>query len=95
MVAQDAYTRVQYARKHFAPVPRAAYLAAVGLRHAIRAVAPSRQPDAADRRAGARLALATIAGQVRPPFGEPPPTALAPGAASTTGSSPSTERVTA
>jgi N-acetylglucosaminyl-diphospho-decaprenol L-rhamnosyltransferase len=95
MVAQDAYTRIQYARKHFPPATRAAYLGAVGLRHAIRAVVRSRQPNAADRRAGARLALATMTGRVRPPFGAPPPTALAPGAANTTGSSPSTERVTA
>jgi penicillin amidase len=31
MAAQDAYTRVQFARKHFSPVHRAAYLAALQL----------------------------------------------------------------
>ncbi len=81
MVAQDAYTRVQYARKHFAPATRAAYLGAVGLRHAIRAVAPGGDAGGADRRAAARLALATMTGRAKPPFGEPPVTALAPGAA--------------
>jgi N-acetylglucosaminyl-diphospho-decaprenol L-rhamnosyltransferase len=84
MVAQDAYTRVQYARKHFAPTARFAYLGAVGLRHAIRAIAPGRHGDAATRRAAARLALATMTGRAEPPFGEPPSTALAPGAADTT-----------
>lgn len=81
MVAQDAYTRVQYAHKHFAPSRRAVYLGAVGLRHAIRAVAPGSDHEAANRRAAARLALATMAGRAEPPFGQPPPTALAPGAA--------------
>ena len=83
MVAQDADSRVQYARKHLNPSARAAYLGAVGLRHAIRAVAPGREPDAANRRIAARLALATMTGRVQPPFGEPPATALAPGAANT------------
>lgn len=81
MVAQDAYTRVQYARKHFTPATRATYLAAVGLRHAIRAIAPGADGPAANRRAAARLALKTMAGRVEPPFGQPPATAIAPGAA--------------
>ena len=81
MVAQDAYTRMQYARKHFTPATRATYLAAVALRHAIRAVVPGFDEDAADRRAAARLALKTMTGRAEPPFGEPPATALASGAA--------------
>ncbi len=84
MVAQDAYARVQYARKHFTPATRGAYLAAVGLRHAIRAVAPGGDADACNRRAAARRALQTMTGRVEPPFGAPPATALAPGAADTT-----------
>lgn len=83
MVAQDAYTRVQYARKHFGPARRAAYLAAVGARHALRAIAPGGE-DPASRRAAARLALATMIGRVDPPFGGPPATALAPDAAART-----------
>lgn len=81
MVAQDAYTRVQYARKHFTPAGGAAYLAAVGLRHALRAVAPGSDASAAARRTAARLALKTMTGRAQPPFGEPPVTALAAGAA--------------
>jgi N-acetylglucosaminyl-diphospho-decaprenol L-rhamnosyltransferase len=81
MIAQDAYARSQYARKHFTAATRATYLGAVGLRHAIRAIAPASDPDASQRRAAARTALATMAGRLEPPFGEPPPTALAPDAA--------------
>jgi N-acetylglucosaminyl-diphospho-decaprenol L-rhamnosyltransferase len=78
MVAQDAYARRQYARKHLPPATRAAYLGAVALRHAIRAVWPGPQPDASRRQAAARAALGTLAGHLGPPFGAPPPTAFAP-----------------
>jgi GT2 family glycosyltransferase len=81
MVAQDAFARAQYARKHFGSAKRAAYLAAVALRHAIRALAPGGDPEQRLRREAGRAALATLAGRREPPFGAPPPTALAPGAA--------------
>lgn len=74
MLAQDAYARKQYARKHFGPVRRGLYLSALATRHLIRA-AVARSPD---RRQGARLALRTLTGHAEPPFGAPPPTALAP-----------------
>ena len=80
MVAQDAYTRVQYARKHFTPPTRATYLGAVALRHAIRAVDPRAHQEADSRRAAARLALKTMTGRAEPPFGKPPATAVSPGA---------------
>src|SRR5262249_21153400 len=51
MVAQDAYTRRQYAQKHFAPPRRAAYLGAVALRHTLRAVRPGRDDNASRHRA--------------------------------------------
>jgi GT2 family glycosyltransferase len=77
MIAQDVYARRQYARKHFAPPHRAAYLGAVGVRHLIRAVAGGSDPAVvAVRRDAARLALRTLAGRVEPPFGPPPPTAV-------------------
>jgi len=77
MVAQDAYTRKQYARKHFGAARRGAYLAALGVRHLIRAVgAYAPDDDAAARREGARRALRTLAGRIEPPFGAPPPTAI-------------------
>ena len=77
MVAQDAYTRRQYAEKHFTAPRRSLYLAAVGARHVLRA-GPGGGPDAAARREGARLALRTLAGSAPPPFGTPPGTAVAP-----------------
>jgi GT2 family glycosyltransferase len=76
MVAQDAYTRRQYAQKHFGRIYGSAYLGAVGARHLLRAVAPRRGEDGTQRRAAARLALSTLAGRTPPPFGEPPPTGL-------------------
>jgi N-acetylglucosaminyl-diphospho-decaprenol L-rhamnosyltransferase len=74
MVAQDAYTRKQYAHKHMGPLQRRLYLAAVGARHLIRASIGGSQAQ----REGARLALRTLAGRVEPPFGAPAPTAVRP-----------------
>ncbi len=77
MVAQDAYTRKQYAHKRFGAMRRNAYLSALGIRHLIRAVGTyPADPDSAARREGARRALLTLAGRVEPPFGIPPPTAV-------------------
>lgn len=76
MLAQDAYSRRQYARKHFPTAYGAAYIAAVGAGHLVRAVAPSRGDDGR-RREAARHALATLVGRGGPPFGAPPPTAVA------------------
>jgi N-acetylglucosaminyl-diphospho-decaprenol L-rhamnosyltransferase len=73
MVAQDAYTRTQYARKHLSPVHRRLYVSALGVRHLVRACVGN--PKA---REGARLALGTLTGRVEPPFGTPPPTAVTP-----------------
>jgi hypothetical protein len=79
MVAQDAYTRKQYARKHFSPAYRGLYLAAFGLRYVIRAAgAGAVGGDAAAHREGARLALSTLTGRAEPPFDTPPPTAVTP-----------------
>ena len=73
MVAQDAYTRKQYAHKHMSPAQRRLYLGAVGVRHLIRASLGGSRAH----REGARLALRTLVGRVEPPFGAPPPTAVA------------------
>lgn len=81
MVAQDAYTRKQYAHKHFSPVRRRLYLSALGLRHLARAAgARADGANAPARRESARQALLTLAGRVEPPFGAPPPTAVGGGA---------------
>jgi N-acetylglucosaminyl-diphospho-decaprenol L-rhamnosyltransferase len=79
LVAQDAYARKQYAHKHFGPASRGAYLAALGIRHLIRAAAPGGNgAEGAARREGSRRALAVLAGRAGPPFRAPGPTATAP-----------------
>ncbi|MGZ4297059.1 MAG: glycosyltransferase family 2 protein [Solirubrobacteraceae bacterium] len=77
MIAQDLYARRQYAQKHFAPPHRFAYLGAIAMRHAIRALPGGSDAEtAAARRAAALLALRTLAGRSAPPFGDPPRTAV-------------------
>jgi len=76
MVAQDAFTRRQYAHKHFGPARRTLYLAAVAVRHLVRAVPAPGGEAAARRQEAARLALRTLAGRTAAPFGQPPPTAI-------------------
>jgi N-acetylglucosaminyl-diphospho-decaprenol L-rhamnosyltransferase len=76
MVAQDAFARKQYAHKHFSAPRRSAYLTAVFARHAIRATVPS--PNLPQKREAAKLAMKTLLGRERPPFGSPPPTAVRP-----------------
>ncbi len=70
MEAQMAYARGQYAAKHFGPLRRRAFVAAIGLRHLLRWAAFARGRDA--RRAAAhRRALMTLLGREQPPFGAP------------------------
>jgi N-acetylglucosaminyl-diphospho-decaprenol L-rhamnosyltransferase len=76
MVAQDAFSRRQYAEKHFARPYAALYLGGVSTGYLLRAVMPSVGERGAARRAAARLALRTLAGRTPPPFGAPPTTAL-------------------
>jgi len=76
MIAQDAFTRRQYAQKHFGRVQRSTYLSAIAARHALRAVVGPRDDVAGQRKEAARLALRTMLGSAEPPFGPPPPTAL-------------------
>jgi GT2 family glycosyltransferase len=72
MEAQMAYARSQYAAKHFRRPRRAAFLAAIGLRHLLRWIAFSLAGE--DRRAEAqRCALMTLLGLRPPPFGASPP----------------------
>jgi len=82
MDAQYAFARRLFAEKHFAPGTRTAYLAALGLRYGLRAVAPDRRSeldgDGALRRQSAKLSLQTLAGLRPPPFGAPPAVAVAP-----------------
>ena len=78
ITAQEAYARRQYLRKHFGPVRRVACVSALYVRHAIRAVAPGKERTLAHaRRTAARAALRVLAQVDPPPFGAPPPQALA------------------
>jgi GT2 family glycosyltransferase len=78
MWAQDAYTRMQHARKHFSPIHRGAYAAALALGYAARALAPVSDPSRDGRREAARAALRVMVGLEGPPFGEPPKQAIRP-----------------
>ncbi len=81
MIAQDAFVRRQYARKHFSALYGALYLSAVAARHAVRALAGGSDPDVVSaRRQASRLALRTLVGRAQAPFGEPAPTAVTPSA---------------
>lgn len=75
MVAQDAYSRRQYARKHFSPVRRSAYLSALTVHHGLRFMLGARdtRPEASQ---AARQALRTLVGRAGAPLQPPPPTAL-------------------
>jgi len=66
MEAQMAHARSQYAAKHFGPLRRRAFVAAIALRHALRWAAFSRRRP--DRAAAHRQALLTLLGRVEPPF---------------------------
>jgi GT2 family glycosyltransferase len=78
MEAQNAYTRMQYARKHFSPAHRTLYGGALTLRYLLRYAVRGRDPGlATQRRAAASRALRTIAGLDAPPYGSPPGQAVA------------------
>jgi len=74
MIAQEAFTRRQYALKHFTRSHRIAYLTAVGSRHALRAAVGGSRHSA--ERQAARLALRTLVGLAEPPYRVPPATAF-------------------
>jgi GT2 family glycosyltransferase len=79
MTAQLTYARLQYADKHFSPVHRTAFFAALGLRHLLRSIFAGTDRDASrQRRIAARQALRVLARREGSPFGAPPKQAIAP-----------------
>jgi GT2 family glycosyltransferase len=80
MTAQDAFTRIQYARKNYSPPHRAIYLAILALRYVVRLVPLGGQ--GALRAEAARRALRVLSRLDEPPFGPPPLQAVAPRPAS-------------
>jgi N-acetylglucosaminyl-diphospho-decaprenol L-rhamnosyltransferase len=79
MEAQMAYARSQYAAKHFGQPRRAAFVAAIGLRHLLRWIAFSLRRGDRRRAQAQRDALMTLLGRKEPPFGAPPPPTVQPG----------------
>jgi N-acetylglucosaminyl-diphospho-decaprenol L-rhamnosyltransferase len=73
LLAQDAFARRQYAAKHFGPTRCRAYLAALRLRHRLRAVVFLRDHG---RRIGALRALRALRRNATPPMYKPPATAI-------------------
>jgi GT2 family glycosyltransferase len=79
MEAQNAYTRLQYARKHFSAPHRALHAGALLVKHAVRAGLVGRDRGLVrERRRAARYTLRVLVGVDPPPFGDPPPTSVAP-----------------
>ncbi len=76
LAAQDAFSRVQFARKHFSAPHRLAYTTALALGLALRAVGPRRSGANTAGREPARRALRTLLGAAEPPFGQPPQRAV-------------------
>jgi GT2 family glycosyltransferase len=74
LTAQDAFSRLQYARKHFSPVHRAAYATALGIGYGLRAALPGARRS--ELRRAARAALRVLVGVDGPPFRPPPPQAV-------------------
>jgi GT2 family glycosyltransferase len=75
LVAQDAFARSQYARKHFSRPARSLYIGAIFARHLARAVAPG---GGSRRRPAAQAAMRVLAGRSGAPFEAPPATAVTP-----------------
>ena len=69
MEAQMAYARSQYAAKHFGPLRRTAFVAAIALRHLVRWVAFSLR-GGGERAKAQRQALMTLLGREAPPFSQ-------------------------
>jgi N-acetylglucosaminyl-diphospho-decaprenol L-rhamnosyltransferase len=71
LAAQDAFSRMQLARKHFSRLHQAAYAGALGLGYALRSIGPSH--GTTGRKTAARAALRTLVGIDDPPFRSPFP----------------------
>jgi GT2 family glycosyltransferase len=72
LFAQNSYSKVLYARKHFGPVARTAFRGALALRHAVRwaafALPARRRPELRERVEAERLALLVVVGLTPPRY---------------------------
>jgi GT2 family glycosyltransferase len=79
MMAQDAFARRQYLRKHFTRPRRVACTGALFLRYGLRALPLGAERDRVrERRKAALAALRVLVGVGPAPFGDPPQVAFAP-----------------
>lgn len=79
MEAQNSWTRLHYARKHFSAPHRAVHHAALVTKHLLRSLFVGRDREVArTRRRAARYTLRVLIGAEPPPFGSDPATAVAP-----------------
>jgi GT2 family glycosyltransferase len=69
--AQDAFSRLQFAHKHFSTAHRFFYRSALATRYGLRMFSPD-----GNRRAASRAGLAITLGRMEPPFGAPPAQAV-------------------
>jgi GT2 family glycosyltransferase len=77
--AQMAFSKLLYAQKHFSPPHRAAYIAALLIRPLLRWLLGGRDRAVArEKRRASRRAVRTLLRLEEPPYGRPPPTAVAP-----------------
>jgi GT2 family glycosyltransferase len=74
----SAYNRLAYARKHFSPLHRALYFAAMLLRHGGRAFVAGRGERGRSRRTANRAAFNTLLGRSPVPHGPPGRVSVAP-----------------
>jgi GT2 family glycosyltransferase len=72
LYAQNSYAKLLYARKHFSPLGRLGFRAALALRHGLRlagfATRAARRPELRRRVAAERLALLVVLGISAPPY---------------------------
>jgi hypothetical protein len=81
MAAQDVYSRMQYASKHFSLVHSLAYQAALAFGIVRRWLVAGGGAPMGERRAAEAAALRVLTRRDGPPFGEPPGQAVRPPAA--------------
>jgi hypothetical protein len=72
----NAYSRMVHARKHFSPLHRAAYFAALVWRYGLRSLYAGPGELGAARRRAARQALRTLTGRAELPYDDPAPFAV-------------------
>jgi GT2 family glycosyltransferase len=69
LVAQAAFSRLEYASKHFGRLERGLFRGVLALHHLLRLASAAVRPGQGERRAGEARALKVVLGLAQPPFG--------------------------